>query len=123
MFAQAAPADAKLLSASSANHAIRAWATRAGNGTIHVVLINDDAAHSHAISLRIAGATQPASVERLLAPSPTASSGVTIGGQSFGSVTTTGLLTGQSNIADVTPKAGVYSVTMRPASAALLTLP
>jgi Glycosyl hydrolase family 79 C-terminal beta domain len=123
MFAQAAPAGAKLLSASSANQSIRAWATRAGNKTIRVVLINDDTARSHVVSLRIAGTSAVASVERLLAPSPRASSGVTIGGQSFGAVTTTGLLTGQSNIANVTPKAGVYSVSMPAASAALLTLP
>jgi hypothetical protein len=122
MFSQAAPPGAELLNASSPNQAVRVWATRTRSGTARVVLINDDIAKAHVLSVRIAGKSDPASLERLLAPSVTASEGVTLGGQTFGKVTTTGQLRGEPDISIVARKRGAYVVSMPPASAALLTV-
>ena len=72
MFAQAAPAGARLLKTSGSLGNVRAWATRAPDGTIHVVLINDNTAQSRTIAVRIAGAAGAATLERLRAPGVTA---------------------------------------------------
>jgi hypothetical protein len=123
MFAQAAPAGAHLLHTSGALGDVRSWATRAPDGTIHVVLINDDTAQSRTIAVRIPGAAGAATLERLRAPGISARTGVTLGGQSFGSATTTGLLSGRSDVVSVEPANGVYVVKLPQASAAMLTLP
>jgi Glycosyl hydrolase family 79 C-terminal beta domain len=123
MFAQAAPAGARLLRTSGSLGNVRAWATRATDGTIHVVLINDYTAQSRTVDVRIAGASGPATLERLRAPSVKARSGVTIGGQGFGTKTTTGLLSGRSTATPVTPANGTYVVHLPQASAAMLTIP
>jgi hypothetical protein len=92
------------------------------------VLINDYTAQSRTIAvriplaLRIPGATGAATLERLRAPGVTARSGVTLGGQSFGTATTTGLLSGPSDISTVKPANGDYVVRLPPATAAMLTL-
>jgi hypothetical protein len=122
MFAQAAPAGAHLLHTSGALGNVRAWATRAPDGTIHVVLINDYTAQSRTIAVRIPGATGTATLERLRAPGVSARTGVTLGGQGFGTSTTTGLLSGPSNATTVKPANGDYSVTLPRSSAAMLTI-
>jgi hypothetical protein len=58
----------------------------------------------------------------LLAPSASATSGITLGGQSFGPQTTTGVLTGTASAVTITPSGGVYTVKVPAASAAMLTL-
>ena len=123
MFAQAAPAGARLLHTSGSLGNVRSWATRAPDGTVHVVLINDYTAQSRTIDVGIAGATGAATLEYLRAPGVTAKTGVTLGGQGFGTATTTGLLSGRSAAVPVTATHGAYVVKMPPASAALLTLP
>jgi Glycosyl hydrolase family 79 C-terminal beta domain/Glycosyl hydrolase family 30 beta sandwich domain len=123
MFAQAAPAGARLLHTSGSLGNVRSWATRAPDGTVHVVLINDYTAQSRTIDVGIAGATGAATLEYLRAPGVTAKTGVTLGGQGFGTATTTGLLSGRSAAVPVTAAHGAYVVKMPPASAALLTLP
>jgi hypothetical protein len=122
MFAQAVPPGSSLLRLSGSLGNVRAWATRAPGGAIHVVLINDYTAQSRTVSVRIAGAGGPASLERLRAPGPSARTGVTLGGLTFGSATTTGTPTGRSTLATVTPTNGTYSVKLPQASAAMLTL-
>ena len=42
---------------------VRAWATRAPSGTIHVVLINNDTARSHTVTVRIPGVQGSATLE------------------------------------------------------------
>jgi len=123
MFAQAAPAGSHLLRTSGALGNVRAWATGAPDGTEHVVLINDYTAQSRTVDVRIAGAHGAATLERLRAPGIHALTGVTIGGQSFGTTTDTGLLTGPSAASAVNPAHGGYAVRLPPASAAMLTLP
>ena len=123
MFAQAAPAGSHLLHTSGSLGKVRSWATRAPDGTIHVVLINDYTAQSRTIAVRIAGATAAATLERLRAPGIQARTGVTLGGQSFGTHTTTGALTGRSANVTVKPVNGAYVIQVPKASAAMLTLP
>ena len=123
MFAQAVPPGAHLLRLSGALGDVRAWATRAPDGTTHVVLINEYTAQARTVAVRIAGATGPATLERLRANSISATTGVTLGGQTFGTATSTGTLAGRSTIATVPGAAGAYVVRLPPASAAMLTLP
>jgi hypothetical protein len=123
MFAQAAPPGSRLLRVSGAGANIRSWATRASDGTVHVVLINDYTAQSRTVSVRIAGAHGPATLERLRAKGISARTGVTLGGQTFGATTTTGLLAGHSALSNVPRGNGGYVVKLPRASAAMLTLP
>lgn len=124
MFAQAAPAGARLLQVvASGSSALRAWATLGPDRLIKVVVINDSLTSATRTTVRVpAGyASHPGAIERLRAPSAYATDGVTLGGQSFGAATTTGGL--PSPIAQtVSPGGGTYPVTLPPASAALLTL-
>ena len=122
MFAQAAPAGARLLNVSGESGAVKAWATRAPDGTVRVVLINEDTAGSHAITVHFAGARGPATLERLRGPGVSARTGVTLGGQSFGMDTTTGTLAGHSALAKVAGANGGYVVKLPRASAAMLTI-
>jgi hypothetical protein len=122
MFAQAAPAGARLLDVSGSLGNVRAWATRAPNGAIHVVLINEYTAQSRTVAVRIPGVRGPATLERLKGRGITARAGVTLGGQTYGSATTTGVLAGRSTLVDVRKTGAGYVVTLPRASAAMLTI-
>jgi hypothetical protein len=99
---------------------LKAWATRASDGTIRVVLINEGT-RAHVIGLRApASGLGPGTLERLTAPSIGATGQVTLGGQSFGSVT--GLPVGRLHTTSVAPRAGRYMFHVPAASAAMLTL-
>jgi hypothetical protein len=61
---------------------LSAWAVRVAGHTLHIVVIDKG---SHAVRMRLAlPATGPATVQRLLAPSASAHSGVTLAGQHLG---------------------------------------
>ena len=92
LFAQAAPPGSRLLAVTSTpDPDLRARAALTPEGLIHVVLINDSLTTDHMITLRApAGARNTAIVERLQAPSASATDGVTLAGQSFGTETATG---------------------------------
>jgi hypothetical protein len=125
MFAQASPAGSRLLRFSGHTPAgIKLWATRAKNGVIHVVLIDKHQGGGGTIvPLRIPGAKGIATVENLRAPSIRATGRVTLGGQSFGSATSTGTLGGKAADRKLTPsKSGVYTVSLPAGSATMLTL-
>jgi glycosyl hydrolase family 79 len=122
MFAQAVPPGARLLRVSGSLGDVKAWATRAPDGTIHVVLINEYTAQPSTAAVRIAGAHGPAALERLRAKGITAATGVTLGGQTFGTATATGKLAGRSTITSVRRTNGAYVVRLPRASAAMLTL-
>jgi hypothetical protein len=62
----------------------------------------------------------PAEIEWLRAPGAIATGGVTLGGQSFGAETSTGVLGAQQG-QPVAQRFGSYSIELPPASAALLT--
>jgi hypothetical protein len=120
MFAQAAPPGSRLLRVSGAG-ALRAWATRARDGQIRLVLINPSASTGETIAVDVPAGAAAATLERLQAPSLSAQSGVTLGGQSFGADTESGELSPRPS--SISPRGGRYVVTVPAASAALLTLP
>lgn len=121
LFAKAAPPRARLLLVHHAgSRAIRAWATRASDGTVRVLLINDSLGVAHTVLLRQPLHWTAASVIRLQAPSAGATSGVTLGGASFapstgrlGTIHATRLRSSHS---------GTVRVSVGAASAALVTL-
>ncbi len=124
MFAQAAPPGSRLVSATITNaQGIVVWATRGREGHTRVVLINESL-DRRTVAVPSAGAHPgPAALELLRAPRLTSTSGVTLGGQSFGTRTTTGRLAGRSGVAKLTPSHGQYEFTLPAESAALVTLP
>ena len=121
MFAQGAPAGSHLVATDSSNPGVRVWATRAADGSIRVTLINDSLTATEPVAIAVGGRHTPGTLTRLLAPSPSATGGVTLGGQSFGA-TKTGVLPSAPAGSPVFPASGRYSVSLPPASAALLTI-
>ncbi|MGH2870901.1 MAG: glycosyl hydrolase family 79 C-terminal domain-containing protein [Solirubrobacteraceae bacterium] len=123
MFTQADPPGSRLLRATSGDAtALRTWATIAPDHQLRVLLIDDSLHSAVKAVVRIAGARGPASLERLRAPSAYSTGGVTLGGQSFGPWTTTGVLPAPMPLT-VAGHGGAYTVALTPGSAALLTLP
>jgi Glycosyl hydrolase family 79 C-terminal beta domain len=123
MFAQAAPAGSRLLRISGhPAQGVDAWATRSSDGHVRVVLINKGTSHAQFVKLRIASVSGPGVLERLRAPNVHSKSGVTLGGQSFGSKTTTGQLAGKQSTTTINSSGGSYTVSLPAYSAALLTL-
>jgi hypothetical protein len=123
MFGQAAPAGSRLLRVvSGSSGPLRAWATRAPDHRIRVLLINDSLSSSALAVVRTPAAPGPANLERLRGSSAYATSGVTLGGRTFGAATSTGILA-PPVAQTVAPHGGAYSVTLPAGSAGLLTLP
>ena len=124
MFAQAFPPGARLLQTTGAGGTgspVKVWATQGGDGAVRVTLINKDPAAEHDVSLSVAGATDTGSLETLQAASMTSTSGVSLGGQTFGDETTTGILPTPTTT-PVPPVAGTYTVPLPAGSAAMLTI-
>ncbi|MFZ0042127.1 MAG: glycosyl hydrolase family 79 C-terminal domain-containing protein [Solirubrobacteraceae bacterium] len=121
MFAQAFPPGARLLPVSVPAGPLKVWATRATDGTTRVVAINQDTTNPHTVSVQVPGAVAAGSLEALQAPSVSATSGVTLGGQTFGAETTTGTLPAPATT-PVAPVLGTYSFNVPAGSAQLLTI-
>ncbi len=96
---------------------VAAWAVRVGRDTLHVLLI-DKSRRAERVSLRLP-ATGTALVQRLLASSSAARSGVTLGGRALG---TDGGWQGTLVRPTVAPRGGAYALSVRAMSAALLTV-
>jgi hypothetical protein len=124
-FAQAAPAGSKLLKVSGfGSGPVHIFATRAPDGTEHVVLINMASQGSETINVKIGSTATAGTLERLTAPSLASTGHVTLGGQSFAQNSTTGQLVGTPSTTTVPRgKDGGYAVKLPAASAAILTLP
>lgn len=139
MFAEAMPPGARLLRIyEPATDPLRPWAALAPDGTLRVVLINDSLTDSRTVlvtppsqgqlqALLPSGANppspnEPAQLTQLIAPSVYATGNITLGGQTFGAQTTTGVLSGPPATATIMPSSGVYTVTLPAATAAMLTL-
>jgi hypothetical protein len=124
LFARAAPAGSRLLHMSlSGPPTLHGWAT-AGPGSVrHVLLLNDSLTDSAAVVVSAphgALGTRAAQLERLTAPSASATGDLVLGGRTFGAVTATGRL--RPPVSDPLPyRGGVYRVTLPAASAAVLT--
>ena len=124
LFAQAAPAGARLLALSrrGADAGLSAWATRAPDHRLRVVLINKSQTRRKTVTVRLpAGAPDTASVQRLLAPSARAGQGVTLGGRSYGAETANGQL-GTPELEPARVVRGRVTLSVAAASAALLTV-
>jgi Glycosyl hydrolase family 79 C-terminal beta domain len=121
LFSEAAPPGSRMLKIDGTNgRELNVWATRDPHGSVRVVLVNNDPAGAAIATVRIPTASGSATLTRLQAPTLSATGDVTIGGQSFGTLTSTGLLApGRSPIAP-SPSPGAYRVSVPPASAALL---
>jgi hypothetical protein len=123
MFAQAAPPGSRLLRLSGRPPAdVKIWATRGPDRHIRVVVINKRTRASEVVRVVIPSAKRTAIAEQLLAPSVAATGGVTLGGQTFGAATTTGVLGGAANDTMVAPARGAYVIRVAPDSATLLTV-
>jgi hypothetical protein len=126
LFARAAPPGSRLLTASTSNPLVRAWATRGADGRIRIALINDDTSDPQPVSVTLTN-TDPARVhgatlELLRAPGALAKGGVTLAGQSFGTRTSTGVLKGRRQLIAVSANNGVLSLQLPAASAGLVTV-
>jgi hypothetical protein len=128
MFAQAAPPGARLLPAADSGPAtLHVWSTRSPDGQVRVVLINDSRARAVTVAVHAPaapGAAGPTTTTGVLlrAPHADATTGVTIGGQSFAASTATGELSGVARSFTVPAVQGSFVVRVPPAAAALLTL-
>jgi hypothetical protein len=121
LFAEAAPPGSRLLRVSASNAGkLKTWATRATDGSVRVVVINDGRG-ARTVAVRAPAAHADATLERLEAPRLTSRGGVTLGGQSFGA--TTGRLGGTRRAPSVAPKDGLYNFRVPAGSASLLTIP
>jgi hypothetical protein len=92
-----------------------------------LLLINDSLTRASSVLVRVPAPGGPAQIVRLLAPSALATSGITLGGQSFGPQTLTGTLTGPSSTVAMpapisTGPIASYVVPLPAASAALVTI-
>ena len=94
---------------------LKAWALRVGRTGLRVLVINKGQ-HGATVLLRLP-AVAPATVERLVAPSPQARAGVTLDGQHL-SVHQTWV--GQATTATIAPGPDGYEVALPAASAALV---
>jgi hypothetical protein len=119
-FAQAFPPGARLLPVNIASGPVKAWATTARDGHTRVVLINKSLQTDVSVQLQLSSSSGPVAVERLMAPSASATSGVTLGGQGFGTSSTSGQLAAPDD-EQVSPRSGTYSIGLPAASAAVIT--
>jgi hypothetical protein len=121
MFAEAAPPGSRLLRIQSSHQGrLRAWATLAPDHRTRVLLINDSLTSTAVAKVRASRARGAASLESLRASSAYATSGVFLGGQTFGPQTPTGVLAPPRD-QTVAPRSGVYNVVLPAGSATLVT--
>ena len=123
MFAQAFPPGAHLLPVSAPAGDVKIWATQGTDGTTRAVVINKSTDTPATVQLQLPGPPAPAGAESLLAPNVSATTGITLGGLSFGTRTTTGTLPGRPQLSEINPDrtTGTYTLQLPPASAVLLT--
>ena len=119
LFAQAFPAGAQLMSVRARSGPVKVWATRDPVGRTRALLINKDS-RPHRVELQLPPSLGQAELEWLRAPGVGATSGVTLGGQTFGLQTSTGALAAPQ-LQPVSEMLGWYSVQVPAYSAALLT--
>ncbi len=121
MFARTLGPDARLVTLQRqipSSVPLKAWAVRVAGNRLHVLLINKGPRATTA-RLRIPASAR-ATLQRLLAPSPSARNGLTLAGQSLDENVT---WRGVPQIQTVVPQAQGYVVTVLPYSATLLSVP
>jgi hypothetical protein len=121
-FSRAFPPGARLLNVTAPTGSVKVWATQAPDGHLRVTLINKSLDTPASVQLTLPGdASAPLASESMTAPSISSTHGVTLAGQTFGDVTSTGTLPGSPTTTPVTATAGTYTVALPAASAVLLT--
>ena len=120
MFAEAFPPGAQLLPVSAPAGPVKVWATRSPTGRTRVVVINKDPVNTQTVQVSVPGSGGAASLDFLRAPSIAATGGVTLGSQSYGTATRTGLLK-PAITSPITASGGVYTIELPAASAVMLT--
>jgi hypothetical protein len=122
MFARAAPLGSRLVRTDvTGPRDVRVWATRAPDHALRIVVINASPTGTRTVVVHTPGRA-PATLQLLRSPSPYATSGVTIAGQSFGATTHSGLLNGPLRQTTF-PATDHYRLTLGAGSAAMLTIP
>jgi hypothetical protein len=128
LFAQATPPGARLvdLARRGADAGLSTWATQTPDRTVRVALINKSQSQSRSVTIRLPpGSASVATVERMQAPSVESTSGVTLGGRSYGPATYSGRLpaplvtrahAARGNVTLSVPRASAALVTIRAAS-------
>jgi hypothetical protein len=120
-FAQAAGKSAQLLPALTlTNDNIKVWATRDSTGKAHLVIINKEQTTSGSVQITLSDYGS-GSVVRLAASSYLATSGITLGGQTYDG-SKDGLLQGSVVTETIFPTNGVWNITVGAASAVLVNL-
>jgi hypothetical protein len=123
MFAAAAPAGSRLFTIPAKLPAnVKLWATRAKDDSARVTLINDNLSKARTVHVPLSSPGGPAAVQALRAPHVGSTGGVTLGGRSFGSSTSNGLLAAPVP-QQLQPSGGGYTVRIPPATAIMLTVP
>jgi hypothetical protein len=122
MFAQAFPPGARFLPVSAPNAPLKVWADQAPDGHVRVELINKDTTNAYQVQVQVpnANVVGRASLEYLQAPAVNSTTGVTLGGQTFGAATTTGSLP-PPQTQPALAVGSTYTVNVPAASAVLLT--
>jgi hypothetical protein len=119
MFASAFPTGAELLDTTDSSSDVKAYTTEAPDGELRTTIINENPAASADVTLELPGTPAEVSAETLTAPSLSATSGVELGGQSFGDTTTTGVLNRPST-STLEANDGAFTLTVPSDSAVLL---
>jgi hypothetical protein len=124
LFNRATPRGARLLPTgpNPATGPLKTWATIDPAGTRRVVVINKSPARTRRLVLRVPGGGARARVQRLVGPSITATSGITLGGRGYGEATPDGKLRGKPISERVVRRGGAFRLDLPPAGAALLTI-
>jgi hypothetical protein len=122
LFSQAFPVGARLLDVSAAAGDVKVWATKGSDGTVRLTLINQDTLDEHDVAVSVPGASAIGQEETLQAPDVQSTADITLGGQTFGDETTTGVL-GAPVTTPVAPSASTYTISLPAASAAMITVP
>jgi hypothetical protein len=124
LFNRAAPRGARLLSVgpNPPTASLKTWATIDPAGTRRIVVVNKSPVKTRRLVLRIPGAGGRARVQRLVGPSITATSGITLGGRGYGDATSDGKLRGKERSERVVRRGGAFRLDMPPAGAALVTV-
>ncbi len=122
LFAQAASHQARILPTIGHGLAeVKLWATRDARGTVHVVVINQSASRAGHAAIQIPGAGNPATLVYLHSQGLTATTGMTLAGQTY--ATQSGKPQGPYTAYRVQDRAGYYEFAVPAAGAALLTVP
>jgi hypothetical protein len=123
LFADAAPVGSRLLTVATQGPPwLHVWATAGPGPVVHVQLINDSQSGRVKAVVRVpARYGGPAQIVRVSAPSAYATGGITLGGRSFGTETSTGVLPAPVP-ESVASRSGAHDVSLDRASALLLTV-